>query len=216
MMKKTLRMLPLSGILSLSVLAGVLATSAFGQPFEGIPAKHNEQLGGFGAFEIFLQQHPRLKTELEAHPDQINNPQFVEKHPSLREFYSKHPEVRGEMKQNAADFMRRERAQMAYNTGFSNFHDYLKSHLGVEEQLEKNPGLADNQQFLNQHPELRAYLQSHPQVSWQMKHDPRQFFARENQSLENPSGAPRAVAPRAVAPPRTTKPAESPATKMHP
>ena len=200
------------GLLSVLLLAGMLATSAFAQPMEGVSAKHNEALGGFGAFLAFLQQHPKLRTELESHPDRINNPEFLEGHPALGEFYSKHPEVRTEMKQNAADFMRRERAQMAYNTGFSNFHGYLKSHPRVEEQLEKNPGLADNRQFLNQHPHLRDYLQSHPQVAWHMQHDPRQFFARENQSLDNPSDGRRAVAPR-----RSTNPAaESPARTGHP
>ena len=144
---------------------------------------HSEALGGFGAFRVFLQQHPQIKSELEADPNRINNPDFVKRHPELQAFYRKHPEVPAEMEKNANDFIRREQAGMAYDQNFTNFHDYLRTHQDVREQLESNPSLADDPKFQSQHPNLHSYLEAHPEVAWQMKRDPHQFFQREEQAL---------------------------------
>lgn len=145
-----------------------------------------------------------MKAELEADPDRINNPNYAKNHPELQEFYERHPEVRTEMQENARDFMRHEKDQMAYHKGFDNFHDYLKGHPDVEDQLEKNPNLADDQNFLKQHPNLHGYLKSHPEVAWQMKHDPHQFFSKEDRSLDHPNASSAsngaAMAPAASAP----------------
>ena len=186
-------------LFSVAAIAALLAIPAFAQ--EG---GQHEALGGEGAFLNFLQQHPDMKAELEADPNRINNPDFVKKHPELQTFYQHHPEVRTEMQENAADFMRHEKFQLGFRQNFNNFHDYLKGHPEVEDQLEKNPQLADDPNFMKQHPELHDYMKSHPEVAWQMKHDPHQFFSAENRSLEesNPGAknAPAAAAPQSGTP----------------
>jgi len=170
--------------IAILVLSGGIAAPVFAQPYPGIPEEHNEALGGFGAFHEFLASHPQLRADLLAHPNAINRPEFARNHPELQEFYENHPEVRGELERNAPDFMAREREQFAYQRGFTNFHDYLKTHHEVEDQIERNPATADDPAFLNAHPGLREYLSAHPQVAWQMKHDPNRFFRSEDQSTD--------------------------------
>jgi hypothetical protein len=58
----------------------------------------------------------------------------------------------------------------------ANFDRFLDSHRETAEQLRKNPSLADNQQFLKEHPELQAYLQDHPAVREELKNNPNAFM----------------------------------------
>ena len=55
------------------------------------------------------------------------------------------------------------------------------------EQLRKNPSLADNQQFLKEHPELQAYLQQHPAVQQELKNNPNAFMQEESRFDRNDS-----------------------------
>ena len=140
----------------------------------------HEGMGGIGAFYDFLEQHPNMKAELEANPNEINNPGYVKKHPELQTFYEHHPEVRTEMQENAPDYMHHEKYQIENHQAFNSFHDFLKEHPEVKGQLEKNPQLADDPDFLKQHPNFHEYLKSHPEVAWHMKHDPQFFSRKEN------------------------------------
>ena len=76
------------------------------------------------------------------------------------------------------DANRRERA---------NFDEFLDHHRETAEQLRKNPLLADDRQFLKNHPELQTYLQEHPQVREALKENPNAFTQQENRydSREN-------------------------------
>jgi hypothetical protein len=47
----------------------------------------------------------------------------------------------------------------------------------VEEQLEKNPKLVDDPNYLEQHPRLARYIKNHPEAKQEIERDPRAFFA---------------------------------------
>jgi hypothetical protein len=47
----------------------------------------------------------------------------------------------------------------------------------VEEELEKNPKLVDDPNYLEQHPKLARYLRNHPDAKRKIEQDPKAFFA---------------------------------------
>jgi hypothetical protein len=46
----------------------------------------------------------------------------------------------------------------------------------VERDLEKNPKLVDDPNYLEQHPRLESYLKKHPAAKSQIKKNPKAFF----------------------------------------
>lgn len=58
------------------------------------------------------------------------------------------------------------------------FGDFLDSHPGIEADLSKNPKLATNHKYLEQHSDLRHYLHEHPDVDAQLHEDPYKFMHR--------------------------------------
>ena len=51
----------------------------------------------------------------------------------------------------------------------------------VEKELEKNPKLIDDPNYLSQHPKLARYIKNHPEAKQQIEQNPKAFFA----SMEN-------------------------------
>lgn len=79
----------------------------------------------------------------------------------------------------------------------NNFDGYLDNHPGVHKQLNQNPSLINNPQFLAQHPHLQTFLNNHPGVKEESGENPNQFMHRENQFLRNGGDVSRAEAGRA-------------------
>ena len=47
----------------------------------------------------------------------------------------------------------------------------------VEEELEKNPKLVDDPNYLAQHPKLARYIKNNPEAKQKIERDPKAFFA---------------------------------------
>ena len=47
----------------------------------------------------------------------------------------------------------------------------------VEQELEKNPNLVDDPNYLEQHPRLARYIKNHPEAKQEIERDPKAFFA---------------------------------------
>ena len=62
----------------------------------------------------------------------------------------------------------------------ANFDQFLDRHPQVADQLKHYPPLANDQGYLNLHPELREYLDSHPEVRAQIQQNPDMFMRRED------------------------------------
>ena len=91
-------------------------------------------------------------------------------------------------------------AQTPYNgditpTEIGNFNQFLDSHPQLAQRLAANPGLANNPQFLANHPGLQGFLASHPGVNEELHESPGQFMYREGHYQWSRGG----VAPGAVA-----------------
>ena len=61
----------------------------------------------------------------------------------------------------------------------ASFDQFLDSHHEIAEQLRKQPSLADNKQFLKDHPALQTYLQQNPSVRQRLEQNPEAVMGQE-------------------------------------
>jgi hypothetical protein len=61
----------------------------------------------------------------------------------------------------------------------ASFDQFMDKHREIAEQLRKNPGLVNNQQFLNDHPSLQEYLGTHKNVREEIDENPQAFMHQE-------------------------------------
>jgi GrpB-like predicted nucleotidyltransferase (UPF0157 family) len=162
--------------------------------------------GELANMDHFMDTHPEIAEQLRKNPSLVDNKEFVENHPALRDFLANHPGVREEYKENPTAFMRQEeRFDRREDSGMhrdsdvtrgelSSFHDFLQGHTNIAGELSQNPALATNQEYLENHPELREYLQTNPQVHQELAENP-QSFLKSAQQFDNPSkGLPKPTA----------------------
>jgi hypothetical protein len=88
---------------------------------------------------------------------------------------------------NRQDNNYRQDARSANHGQVVSFDQFLDKHQEIAEQLRRDPSLAKNQQFVNSHPALQAYLQDHQGVREQLYQNPNAFMQQEKtyESREN-------------------------------
>jgi phage-related protein len=157
----------------------------------------------------FLDSHPEIAEQLRQNPSLVNDKKFVEGHPALEQFLAQHPGVREEYQENPNQFMRQEQsfdrrqgAGMRGNFGMhadqdmnrgevSSFNEFLEKHNNIATELSKNPSLATNEEYVENHPALRDYLKANPKVREGLNQNP-QAFLKSSQGFEvSPKGTPK-------------------------
>ena len=153
----------------------------------------------------FMDSHPEIAEQLRKNPSLVDNKQFVQHHPSLQEFLAAHPGVREEYKENPNGFMQREQSfdrSQAYGMGhdrdasrgeLSSFHEFLEGHGNIATELSKNPSLANNHEYLEDHTALRDYLSAHPKVHDELSENPKAFL-KSSQGFEATKTMPKPMA----------------------
>ena len=143
------------------------------------------------SFDVFLDQHPDIDRQLRANPSLVNNADFIEDHPELGKFLASHAEISEEIKENPTNFMHRERRFDNAENRMRNpnpdvtrgevaaFDQFLDKHPDIDKQLEANPSLINNADFLKDHPELGKFMASHTEISEEIKENPTDFMRRE-------------------------------------
>jgi phage-related protein len=162
----------------------------------------------------FMDSHPEIAEQLRRDPSLVDNKQFVQEHPALNEFLANHPGVREEYKENPNSFMHREqrfdRAEDSHTRSdgevtrseLSSFHDFLQDHSNIAGELSKDPSLATNHEYLENHPALRNYLQATPQVHEELGENPQSFlksaqqFDSTSKGLAKPGTEPKTTDPK--------------------
>ena len=145
------------------------------------------------SMDRFMDGHPEIAEQLRKDPSLVNNREFVENHPALQEYLQNHPAVREEFKENPNVFMRQENrydrrednrdrdrdrdnlnrtADPLGRGELTSFGQFLGGHSTVAEQLSKDPSLANNKEYLANHPELGEYLKAHPGMTRQLSENP--------------------------------------------
>jgi hypothetical protein len=164
--------------------------------------------GGYGItrrevtdMDRFLDSHPEIAEQLRKDPSLIDKRQWVSEHPALQEYMKTHPEVAAEFRSNPNAFMRDEdrydqagdhNQLSAANRGEHNrgemtsFGQFLGGHSSVASELSSNPSLANNKEYLANHPELNEYLKAHPTMSQQLAADPQAVMS--SNSVQQSSG----------------------------
>jgi len=58
------------------------------------------------------------------------------------------------------------------------FHAFMRKHPGVSSDLQANPQLVNNRNYLDKHDEVRDFLRRHPAVRQEIAQNPRRVFGR--------------------------------------
>jgi hypothetical protein len=148
--------------------------------------------GQLASFDQFLDHHREIAEQLHRDPSLVKNQQFVQNHPALQTYLQAHQGVREEITENPNAFMRqennfdhREDTLGKDMDGKDSFREYLGGHSDVAKQLSKKPELANDQKFLQKHPDFQEYLKAHPAVQTQLTQNPTNFM----KSMQQPSAS---------------------------
>jgi phage-related protein len=149
--------------------------------------------GELANMDRFMDTHPEIAEQLRKNPSLVDDKQFEKNHPALQQFLAEHPGVREEYKENPNAFMNQEQRfdqrqdstmhrDRDLNRGeLSNFSEFLEGHNNIAGELSKNPSLANNKEYLENHPALRDYLVAHPQVHQELSENPQTFLQATQQ-----------------------------------
>jgi len=141
--------------------------------------------GGRGSVASFdngyLAEHPGVAQQLAQNPKLIDDPQFRATHPGLDQYLRENPGVRSELQQHPERFMAAEQAYRHGGHPFASADNYLDHHPEVSQQLNKDPRLIDNPQYIASHPGLHEYLENHPAAGEAWKSHPDKFINHEDQ-----------------------------------
>jgi phage-related protein len=141
----------------------------------------------------FMDSHPEIAEQLRKDPSLVDNKEFVKSHPALQQFLADHGDVRAEYKENPNAFMHQEerfdRREDGYGrvnrdvTGkeLGSFNEFMESHGSIASELSKTPALANNQEYLENHPALQDYLKAHPEVHEELSENPQSFLESAQQ-----------------------------------
>ncbi len=152
--------------------------------------------GELANMDRFMDSHPEIAEQLRRDPSLVNDKKFVDNHPDLQQFLAEHPGVSEEYKENPNAFMRQEqrfdrredvtmrRDRDVSGEERSSFGEFMQGHSGIAGDLSKNPSLANNQEYLENHPALRDYLKANPKVHQQLTENP-QTFLQSTQQLNS-------------------------------
>ena len=137
--------------------------------------------GELARMDSFMDLHPEIAEQLRKNPALVNNKEFVEDHPALQQFLAQHPGVRDEVRENPNAFMSAERRydRQEDMRMMSNMDRFMDAHPEIAEQLQKNPSLVNNKDFIEDHPALQQFLKDHPELRQQYQANPNAFMHQE-------------------------------------
>ncbi|PYV72935.1 MAG: hypothetical protein DMG96_24675 [Acidobacteria bacterium] len=157
------------------------------------PARMNQEAGQRGMnatteelqnFDDFLDSHPQIAKDLSKNPALANDEKYLQSHPQFAEFLKAHGGVQRELSEHPGRFTTREerwehaggnirRGELRSLDGF------LDRNPQIEKDLQKNPDLVNNPQYVNSHPELKRYLEGNPKIAADLKENPKAFIRNE-------------------------------------
>lgn len=158
--------------------------------------------GELASFDQFLDHHREIAEQLHRDPSLVKNQQFVQTHPALQSYLEAHQNVREEISENPNAFMRqennfdhREDTLGKDMDGKDGFREFLSGHSDISKELSKKPTLANDQKFLQKHPDFQQYLKAHPAVQTQLTQDPTNFMKSMQQPSASTTGAVKTTTP---------------------
>ena len=177
------------------ILCGTLF--AFGGTAQNLNAREAQAQGSsqsdIALFDAFLDAHADIDAQLRANPSLLTNAEYLEAHPQLEAFLNQHPQAQTQIGQNPSFFIEREkrfdRRESRQRTSpnpdltrqeVSAMDQFLDKNPNIDRDLQRNPGLVNNAEYLEAHPQLQAFLNQHPNLKEEIAENPRYFMQREN------------------------------------
>jgi hypothetical protein len=147
-------------------------------------------------FNRFLGGHREIADQLRRDPSLANKEEFLRTHPEFQAYLQEQPGIRDELRQNPNAFMRQEDT---YNRGLNmrdhdpmhdhiaDFGGFLNSHSDIQKDLSRNPANLKDHDYVQNHAQLDAYLNAHPDARAEMMANPQSFVHGALQYNANPS-----------------------------
>jgi hypothetical protein len=156
-------------------------------------------------FDQFLDTHRETAEQLRKDPSLVDNQEFVQHHPALQTYLQDHPELRQQLKQDPNAFMQQEARYNRYDNNrtdgmgrdaaghrqAASFGEFLGGHSEISQHLSDDPSLVKNQEYMENHPELKQYLSSHPDVNKELMANPQSFVKSAQQFSTTSNTAPK-------------------------
>jgi hypothetical protein len=171
-----------------------------------------------GHFDQFLNTHRETAEQLRKDPSLVDNQDFLQHHPALQTYLQEHPELRQQLKQDPNALMQQEARYSRYDNReggmdrdaishrqAASFGEFLGGHSDISQRLSEDPSLVKNQEYLENHPELKQYLSSHPDVNKELMANP-QTFVKSAQQFSTTSNTTTAPAVKTPMPADSAKP----------
>jgi hypothetical protein len=162
-------------------------------------------------FDRFLDGHREISEQVRKDPSLLDNPEFVRNHPALESYFRDNPGVRDEIRQDPRAFMHqedafdrdtnmRDRDRDPRHDHMEDFGGFLHDHSDIRRDLARDPSRVKDHDYVQNHTELDAYLNAHPDVRAELMANP-QGFVHGAQQYQNasPNGAGTGVSGRGTA-----------------
>jgi hypothetical protein len=146
------------------------------------------------SFDRFLDDHREIGEQVRKDPSLLDNRSFVQNHPALQTYLQDNPAVRDQIRQDPNGFMRQEdafnrdmRDRDPMHDHMADFGGWLHDHPSIEKDVARDPSCVKDHEYMQNHAELDAYLNAHPDVRNELMADP-QNFVHGAQQYGNASG----------------------------
>jgi len=138
----------------------------------------------FENFDNFLDSHSQIAKELAKNPALANDEKYLHSHPQLAQFLEAHGGVKRELSEHPGRFIERE--ERWENAGgnirrgeLTSLDGFLDRNPQIEKDLQRDPNLVNNPQYVNSHPDLKRYIERNPKIAADLKENPRAFIRKE-------------------------------------
>jgi hypothetical protein len=149
-------------------------------------------------FARFLDEHREIAEQVRKDPSLLDNQDFVRDHPALQAYLQDNPGVRDQLRQDPNAFMQQEdayardsnmRDRDPMHDQMADFGGFLHSHSNIQNDLSRDPYVVKDHEYVQNHAELDAYLNAHPDVRDELMADPQSFVHGAQQyDSASPSG----------------------------
>jgi hypothetical protein len=149
-------------------------------------------------FDRFLDGHREIAEQVRKDPSLLDNRNFVQNHPALQTYLQDNPGVRDQLRQSPNAFMQQEdaydrdsnmRDRDPMHDQMAHFGGFLQNHSDIQKDLSRNPSVVKNHEYVQNHAELDAYLNAHPDVRDELMANPPSFVHGAQQyNNASPSG----------------------------
>jgi hypothetical protein len=162
----------------------------FDQPREPRKFQGESKMARFDA--EFLDYHPEIAQQLTKDLSLVNNADYLRNHPALQQYLEGHGAIAQEIKGHPDAFMSAEERYNASGRDLTrgevqSWDAFLKMNPDIAQEFDKNPALADNPEYIRNHPAFQKFLSQNPGVHGELIENPQKFMREAAQYGRQPA-----------------------------